>query len=209
MKHKDFFQQNGYVVVDDIIPVRLQEDIKNTLYSTTFPWNYVEDITYGPHAQFKSPGFSHLFRKEQTTLSQYYAMVAPIAYIGADVVGYEWDDVCQARSFLQLPLNQEIISKRKDILHIDLPFKHLVILYYVNDSDGETYIVNRKRNNIHEFNLDPDDYQCLSTVEPKQGRVLIFDGDWFHTARQPKLNRRCVINFNLAKREDILCLSQM
>jgi len=200
------FKKNGYVVVDDIIPKRLQDDIKDTVYSSTFPWNFVADVTYGPHALFKAPGFSHLFRKDFQTLSQYYGMVAPIAYIGADLVEYEWDELCQARSFLQVPLNPENISQRKDILHIDLPYKHLVVLYYVNDSDGNTYIVNRKqRVGFGEFNLDPDDYPCLIEVEPKQGRALIFDGDWFHTARQPRKHERCVLNFNVAMRKDIVC----
>jgi hypothetical protein len=116
--YKEEFDKKGYVVIDDIIPKRLQDDIKNTVYSSTFPWNFVADVTYGPHAQFKAPGFSHLFRKDFKTLSQYYAMVAPIDYIGADKVGYEWDEMDQVRSFLQLPLNPETIAMIKDILHM-------------------------------------------------------------------------------------------
>ena len=35
------------------------------------------------------------------------------------------------------------------------------------------------------------------TVTPKQGRVVIFDGRYWHTAEQPKYNTRLIINYNL------------
>jgi hypothetical protein len=34
-------------------------------------------------------------------------------------------------------------------------------------------------------------------VTPKQGRAVIFDGKYYHTARQPKDKLRCIINFNI------------
>jgi len=34
-------------------------------------------------------------------------------------------------------------------------------------------------------------------VNPKKGRLLVFDGSYWHTAYQPKENIRCVININV------------
>ena len=34
-------------------------------------------------------------------------------------------------------------------------------------------------------------------VTPKQGRVIVFNGSYWHTAEQPKDNNRCVINTNI------------
>ena len=34
-------------------------------------------------------------------------------------------------------------------------------------------------------------------VTPKQGRLVVFDGRYWHTAEQPKYNKRCVINTDI------------
>ena len=52
------------------------------------------------------------------------------------------NDCLQGRSFLQLPLNLK--DRSLDAPHIDADRDHLVILYYVNDSDGDTVIYNEK-----------------------------------------------------------------
>ena len=49
-------------------------------------------------------------------------------------------------------------------LHIDFPYKHTTMLYYVNDSDGPTKL----------YNLDKT--KVVKEVHPKRGRVLILMG---------------------------------
>ena len=66
---------------------------------------------------------------------------------------------------------------------------HLVVLYYVNTSDGDTIIYNQKE--------ETKEYTIKQKVTPKQGRVVVFDGRFYHTAEQPSNDIRCVINFNL------------
>ena len=34
-------------------------------------------------------------------------------------------------------------------------------------------------------------------VTPKQGRVVLFDGAYYHTAQQPNNNIRCIVNYDL------------
>ena len=34
-------------------------------------------------------------------------------------------------------------------------------------------------------------------ITPKQGRVVLFDGSYYHTAEQPLNNIRCVVNYDL------------
>ena len=34
-------------------------------------------------------------------------------------------------------------------------------------------------------------------ITPKQGRVVVFDGRFYHTAEQPTDNKRCIINFDV------------
>ena len=34
-------------------------------------------------------------------------------------------------------------------------------------------------------------------IKPKQGRVVVFNGKYWHTAEQPKKNKRCIINYDI------------
>ena len=42
-----------------------------------------------------------------------------------------------------------------------------------------------------------EDVKELKRITPKQGRVVIFDGMYWHT-EQPKKDVRCIINFNIS-----------
>ena len=84
--------------------------------------------------------------------------------------------VIQGRAFLQFPLNLK--SKDDDTPHIDLDEgeRHIVVLYYVKDSDGDTVIYNER--------TESNTYTVKQKVTPKQGRVVIFDGGQYHTPQQ-------------------------
>ena len=41
------------------------------------------------------------------------------------------------------------------------------------------------------------DMEELKRITPKQGRVIMFNGDNFHTAQQPIKNVRCIVNYNI------------
>ena len=96
----------------------------------------------------------------------------------------------QGRSFLQFPTNKKMTV---DLPHIDIySRKHLVCLYYVIDSDGDTIIYNEREKDR------PDGiYTIKERVTPKQGRAVLFDGWLMHTAEQPINNVRCIVNYNL------------
>ena len=104
-----------------------------------------------------------------------------MAHLGGDKLGLEHVEVMNVRSFLQLPLSKD----KKDPIHVDTKEPHWVVLYYLVDSDGDTIIYNT------------DNTTVMERVTPKQGRVVIFDGKYYHTAEQPKDNVRCIINFNV------------
>ena len=98
--------------------------------------------------------------------------------------------IVQGRSFLQFPLN--LNSSDDDTPHIDLDEgeRHIVVLYYVVTSDGDTVIYNQR--------TESDVYTVKQKVTPKQGRVVIFDGGLYHTAQQALRQIRCIVNYNLA-----------
>ena len=83
-----------------------------------------------------------------------------------------------------------------DTPHIDLDEgeEHIVVLYYVIDSDGDTVIYNERKKSLT--------YTEKQRVTPKQGRVVIFEGGQYHTAAQPTKGTRCIVNYNLGYYDD-------
>lgn len=69
--------------------------------------------------------------------------------------------------------------------HIDIrDNEHIGLIYYVNDSDGDTFMFN---NNL----------EIKKRITPKKNRAVVFKGNILHSAGHPlKTNRRLVINFD-------------
>jgi hypothetical protein len=195
--------QFDYKVIDDFIPLSLQEEIKKILIvDREFPWFYVPDVTYGDkasrHTKTPAPAFSHALKYQGNFNSQFLSHFSMLAHLGAQAADFKFKEIAQARTFLQLPLSKSYLKQSVDRLHCDLDEDHLVVLYYVVDSDGDTIIVNKKMDlETREENLEYQNYDILAKVTPKQGRVVLFDGKLYHTAEQPKNNIRCVINIDV------------
>ena len=93
------------------------------------------------------------------------------------------------------------LKREYDNIHIDLAFEHLVVLYYVNDTDGDTFIFDKKSDyqNINLASVEnQNELKVIKRVSPKKGRVLVFDGNRYHSSSGPTKDIRCIINFDIA-----------
>jgi hypothetical protein len=188
-------------VFDDIIEKDYQNKIKSILIGETryndedFPWYYIDDITSsGDYENQKRGAFSHDYvHYEEGIESNFHYLFIDLIKKSCSKLKIKEVDVLQGRSFLQLPSN----IKREDVdtPHTDMAFRHFVMLYYVCDSDGDTIIYNEKT--ISEKGLT-----VQKKVTPKQGRVVLFDGAYYHTAQQPNHNKRCIVNYDLKDLSD-------
>ena len=69
--------------------------------------------------------------------------------------------------------------------HTDFLFPHKVILFYLNDSDGDTYFYDKE-------------HKIIDSVTPKENRAVLFDGSILHSSSKPiEFSRRIVLNINL------------
>ena len=196
-------QDNEVFVIDDFIEKEYQEQIKNVLLGSEpfdnkeFPWYFIEDVTEtgDPDSQHR-PAMSHQYVEyvddgdpTGTIASDFHDMFIPMLQSAAFKFRMRYVNALQGRSFLQFPTNKKMTV---DLPHIDIySRKHLVCLYYVCDSDGDTVIYNEREENKEQK------YTIKQTVTPKQGRVVLFDGWLMHTAEQPINSVRCIVNYNL------------
>ena len=131
---------NKVFVFDDIVNLETQNHIKDLMLNKAM-WSFVSDITNPQLNDQQRPGFAHWFVKDEIVTSDLHNEVLPILQNSLKKLDVHGDRrYLQGRSFLQLPLN--INNREKlDVPHVDIAdFKHLVILYYVTDADGETVI---------------------------------------------------------------------
>ena len=187
------------LVIDDFINLEYQEKIKQELLgiNNNFPWHYTEDVTgAGEYDSQHRPALGHQYVEidDDNDISEissvYHHLFTPLLSKACQHLKMPQTEVLQGRSFLQFPL-ANVDTSVVDTPHIDLDegFEHIVVLYYVIDSDGDTIIYNER--------TQSSSYTEKQRVSPKQGRVVIFDGKQYHTAEQPTKGTRCIVNYNL------------
>ncbi len=188
---------DGVFVFDDIIDINYQNEIKKLLLGNeqVVNWFYNSDITNSFLNKQQRPGFSHNFVIDSKEVSPHNKTLIPLIETSCRKINFNITSFLKGRSFLQLPLNLK--SNELDVPHIDLKEEHLVVLYYVNDSDGDTVIYKQKYNQKENKIPYMKDMEELKRITPKQGRVIMFNGDNFHTAQQPIKNVRCIVNYNI------------
>ena len=186
------------IVIDDFISLEYQEKIKQELLGleNDFPWYYTEDVTTaGDFDSQYRPALNHYYVNfDDDDISEvesvYHHLFVPMLSKACKYLKIPETEVIQGRSFLQFPL-KNIDTSVVDTPHIDLDEgdEHVVVLYYVVDSDGDTIIYNERTESLT--------YTEKQRVTPEQGRVVIFEGGQYHTAQQPNNGTRCIVNYNL------------
>ena len=187
------------LVFDDIIDLEYQEKIKKVLLSDDqykgyeFPWYFTQDVTDPLNSKTqKRSAFYHGYVVSDDEImgtidSVFHHLLVPLIDSSCYKIGKQDVTIIKGRSFLQLPINFK--GEREDLPHVDIVGDHFVMLYYVCDSDGDTIIYNEQEKS--------NNYTVQKRITPKQGRVVLFDGSYYHTAEQPLNNIRCVVNYDL------------
>ena len=69
--------------------------------------------------------------------------------------------------------------------HKDHEYDHLLLIFYLNDSDGDTLIYDEKDN-------------LVASITPKKGRILLVDGKVKHAVNPPTEKERLVLITTIA-----------
>jgi hypothetical protein len=165
-------------VIENMIPDHLAEQIETTLLGWQFGWyhyantNYADNSTRGDD----TPQFVHGFIRENQPNSEFASI--PLAVLRA--IKMPTDQIIRAKANLMVREPKPVINPK----HTDDNQPHVVLVYYVNDSDGDTHIWLENG--------------TVKTISPKRGRGVLFAGHLLHSSRAPVENRsRMVLNFNL------------
>jgi len=183
-------KETGYVVIDDFIDESYQNHIEMFLLYPELQWYFypatsenTSDVKLDNH--YEAPQFVHTFYdyflKENSPHLNTILNILKGLYNNTNIGEIK---LLRVKSNLQM-MRSNNTEKNFTKPHRDMDEEHFVLLYYVNDNDGKTFLFN-------------DDLSIKDAIMPKKGRALIFDGKLLHASSHPiKYENRLVINYDL------------
>lgn len=187
-------------VFDDVVSKIYQNAIEAKIQDKSFPWFYVPNISRRTEGENQlatdSIGLAHsFFDREAGNTSFITDFLTPLLYECCAKVDMVPEQLYFGRAFMTIASG----PPHRNLFHVDMRNPHLVCLYYVNDSSGPTVILDKTFEEIHPDKINKTDQSkhIAQEVEPRKGRVVLFDGRYFHASTSPEEGRRCIINFDV------------
>lgn len=194
-------------IIDDVVDKVTQDLIEKMIFQNDTPrWIYHRG--YGAPKripqlpkELSSPAFFFDIVKANT-----HRLVDPSYNIFLEPLkSFNPQKVFKVRANMHHPLrNEERINMSP---HLDALPEHYntdkfkVAVYYVNDSDGPTTFYKETYESVREKKISDDDINNSRIdidqyVDPKKGRLVVFDHNQYHASGFAKKSMRSVINYN-------------
>jgi hypothetical protein len=199
-------------ILNELLPQTYQSELIQLFYHGDFPWYYHASTTAVTEDQLllpspnsvsdsntlESPQFGHSFAVNGKVTSDYYRTIYPMLYFLEQHIGYRPSQVRRIKANMLLkdstyPDNC-YHEPHTDVYGVDGTDKLTSMIYYVDDSDGDTFFFN-------EFlgGKNPDKFTVAHRQTPSRGSAVVFPSNKFHASSSPRSNnRRIVLNFVLA-----------
>lgn len=197
------------IILDNIIEEELQNQIEDSMFDCK--WEFQMDNTYGYDAKFigiKYRKFLNPFEWDISpsiisniqTNQKIFKLFYPIIEKTCNHVGFNLEVIDRCIAGIQ---GVQVIRNESKVcnIHVNQEQPHLVLLYYVNDADGETILFDKTINDIEDDNImyldERHQFNVVNKIMPKKGRILLFDGTTYHSASSPTTGMRCIITLDL------------
>jgi hypothetical protein len=197
-------------IFDNIIPKGYQDALEALITDELFEWGYANDVVWDQNSLRKgqslkqvNDGFGHMLCVPKHE-SKHWPFIKPLIYHINEALGEDARNIFRVRVNLLLKAYPNDLPWNNE--HIDSPTPHYTGIYYVNDTDGPTYIFDQKVTDIPHKNWTQDvvlkyvnstEFTVAQAVEPKKGRLVVFNGQRFHASSKPRENQnRIVIALN-------------
>lgn len=190
-----------YQIYDDVLSLIEAAKIYKTFVDESFPWYFSEanatvsgnaTVVDGDENTKEFLQFVHLFNiNDGSPNSGYCEMTDFLLQKFLEHTGLKLKKLLKVKANFQ---TQAIDFQKHNYNtpHIDAFGPHWVLLYYANDSDGDTRVWTRK------VGEEKTTYTEIASVTPKSGRFLLFNGEHYHCGAHPAISqKRIVINYNL------------
>tara|TARA_R110002020_G_scaffold3778_1_gene16792 strand:+ start:3335 stop:3910 length:576 start_codon:yes stop_codon:yes gene_type:complete len=180
---------DSFRIIDNVLNESFLSLVKDTIESWNFPWYFLSNSSV-PVKKMVNEGLNYSFHHTALDAdgknSNFYDMSNMMALVMKD--SFKLDHYKIVR--LRWGMTMSIDKVYRNDPHVDSKNPHKVILFYLQNSDGETYFYN-------------DSNEVIDSVTPKENRAVLFDGSLLHSSSKPvNFARRIVLNINLSINED-------
>ena len=183
------------LVIDDFLPEQQFKTMQSSLLGNDFPWYFLPTVSrppgsYIPLGSTETFGWFHNFySKEDNINSPTIEILKPLL---DGIQQHDNADFIRIRASLKTHL-KGFTENDYNLPHVDYDFPHMSVIYYLNESDGDTWMFNE----VFESFPEPDEFTVADRITPKPNRLLVFNGLNYHTASNPvNSNTRFIININ-------------
>jgi hypothetical protein len=180
------------IILDNLFSEEYMKKIEESCIEGS--WKYSNNITYGENYDDIRNGFSMIV---EDNTSQYF-LYQYLIFKSCEKINFKVKKSIRIRKRLTYSNKEKYNIPYQP--HVDFDDEHLVLLYYVNDSDGDTFVYKEKyskKNKLNSDNVNIENLSLLKKIEFKRGRVVIFNGRNFHASSLSSSNPRIVLNINL------------
>lgn len=189
---------NSIHVYEDIISKEKQDILENYLSSRKVGWRHINNTEYIDSHQPQDVMIS-----DNITDTNIKSIISEIESSVANKLNTNVQSNYRYKVNLLKPEYFSEDRNDKDSIHIDRFYPHVSMVYYVNDSDGDTRFYKMGDGNPGKFieylsRKEYDRFIEFKSVTPKKGRIVVFDGLIPHASTYPKNGERYIINFNTA-----------
>lgn len=201
---------NDAIVLDNIIPKQTQQRFAAYVSNTDFEWKdynhilsagfYFENLSFDSDA-ISVPSDSLIKLCYFNNFKQSKILDQTIYWLGIAILdAYSQATGTTVSSIMRMKINNQMRSTASGYdenccneIHVDNFDSHKTLVYYINDSDGDTFLFNK----MYDRNINHYDLKTLQRVSPKQGRAVCFNGLQFHAPSNPIYQqRRYILNIN-------------
>lgn len=190
------------IEIDDVIPKLYQDQIQAEIASGRIPWFFHEESGRRvPQVDTTYSGFSHLafhINDAASPPSTLTALLLPLLFSFCDKAAVSFNTLLRIRLGL---FTRTMIDVAHHNPHVDFYQPHYSAVYYVNDSDGDTFIFNETYDDVSQdesvAHAKQGKFTLARRIAPKKGRMIGFDGKHYHASMHPmQASHRIAIAFS-------------
>lgn len=179
-------------IIEDVIPKLYQQKIEQVVFSQRTTWMYDESTIIHNHPKDTSQFVHMICVDDEVVSSELYNLLLPMILTVQEAFNLDFKEYSRIKSNLLIKKsNQPHIHPHHNDVDTD---DCISLLYYVHDTDGDTYFYNKKFEGSYDY-FENGGLEIVKKVSPKRGKVVIFNSNIYHSSSLPtKHEARAVIN---------------
>ena len=186
------------LVVDDFLPGIFLNILQDKILASTLPWYYYDFTT-----NYRKDGLGdrdvplciHDICIVNISMSDLHNILFPFFYYMDEQLNFRLEEIHRIRANMTFKTEKSFPLPP----HVDRSSNDFVFIFYLNDTDGDTILYNEKAIDTGPRVRRLTDVSIYRFIKPKANRLVIFEGDRFHSSSTSSTaNRRVLLNFNVS-----------